>query len=143
MTGNSRVLVVGVLLIVAIVAAVGLYFWQGRNRTPPLPEPKQVHVPDAIPVEDVAVQSDDFDVELRAMRGTGCRADVQVKVEYRSLGESRQLIIGGRLDGDGGEIMRIGRVQRPPVDVDGIDRVTINVLRVYAADEPIERTIND
>jgi len=161
MTGNSRVLVVGVLLIVAIVAAAGLYFWQGRNRTPPLPEPKQVHVPDAIPVEDVAVQSDDLDVELRAMRGTvkpgftdwmcllecrereGCRADVQVKVEYRSLGESRQLIIGGRLDGDGGEIMRIGRVQRPPVDVDGIDRVTINVLRVYAADEPIERTIND
>jgi len=161
MTGNSRVLVVAVLLIVAFVAAVGLYIWRGRNEPPPLPEPTQVHVPDSIPVEGVAVESPDLDVELRAMRGTvnpgftdwmcllecrereGCRADVQVKVEYRSLGEPRQLIIGGRLGGEGGEIMRLGRVQRPPVEVDGIDRVTINVLRVYAADEPIERTIND
>jgi hypothetical protein len=161
MTGNSRVLVVAALLIVAVVAAVGLYFWQGRNKTPPLPEPTQVHVPDAIPVEDVAVQSPDIDVELRAMRGTvnpgftdwmcllecrereGCRADVQVKVEYQSLGEPRQLIIGGRLAGEGGEIMRLGRVQRPPVEVDHIDRVTITVLRVYAADEPYERIIED
>jgi len=157
----SRVLVVAVLLIVAVGVAVGLYFWQGRNEPPPLPEPTQVHVPDAIPVEEVAVESPDLDVELRAMRGTvnpgftdwmcllecrqrdGCRADVQVKVEYRSLGEPRQLIIGGRLDGAGGEIMRLGRVQRPPVEVDHIDRVTINVLRVYAADEPYEQTIDD
>ena len=157
----SRILVVAVLLIVAVVVAVGLYFWQGRNQPPPLPEPQQVHVPDAIPVEEVAVESPDLDVELRAMRGTvnpgftdwmcllecrqrdGCRADVQVKVEYRSLGEARQLIIGGRLDGAGGEIMRLGRVQRPPVEVDHIDRVTISVLRIYAADEPYERTIDD
>jgi len=161
MTGNSRVLAVAVLLIVAVVAAVGLYFWLGRNGPPPLPEPQQVNVPDAIPVEEVAVESPDLDVELRAMRGTvnpdftdwmcllecrqrdGCRADVQVKVEYRSLGEPRQLIIGGRLDGKGGDIMRLGRVQRPPVEVDGIDRVTITVLRVYAADEPYQRTIDD
>jgi hypothetical protein len=161
MTGNSRVLVFSVLLMVAVAAAVGLYLWQGRNQPPPLPEPTQVHVPNAIPVEDVAVESPDLDVELRAMRGTvkpgftdwmcllecrqreGCRADVQVKVEYRSLGEPRQLIIGGRLGGVGGEIMRLGRVQRPPVEVDGIDRVTITVLRVYAADEPYERTIDD
>lgn len=161
MTGNSRVLVVAVLLIVAVVAAVGLYFWRGRDEPPPLPEPTQVQVPDAIPVEDVAVESPDLDLELRAMRGTvnpgftdwmcllecrereGCRADVEVKVEYRSLGEPRQLTIGGRLGGEGGEIMRLGRVQRPPVEVDGIDRVTINVLRVYAADEPFERVIDD
>jgi hypothetical protein len=160
MTGNSRVLAVAAFLIVAVAIAAGLYFWQGRDEPPPLPEPTQVHVPDAIPVEEVAVASPDLNVELRAMRGTvkpgftdwmcllecrereGCRADVEVKVEYRSLGEPRQLIIGGRLGGDGGEIMRLGRVQRPPVEVDGIDRVTINVLRVYAADEPIERTID-
>ena len=161
MTGNSRVLVVAVLLIVAVVAAVGLYLWRGRDVPPPLPEPTQVHVPDAIPVEDVAVESPDLELELRAMRGTvnpnftdwmcllecrereGCRADVEVKVEYRSLGEPRQLTIGGRLFGEGGDIMRLGRVQRPPVEVDGIDRVTITVLRVYAADEPFERIIND
>jgi len=161
MTGNSRVVAVAVLLVVAVVAAVGLYVWRGRNQPPPLPEPQQVQVPDAIPVDDVAVQSPDLDVELRAMRGTvregytdwmcllecrqreGCRADVEVKVDYRSLGEPRRLTLGGHLGGEGGEIMRLGRVQRPPVEVDGIDRVTINVLRVYAADEPYEQIIND
>ena len=161
MTGSSRVLVVAVLLVVAAVAAVGLFVLRGRDQPPPLPEPTQVHVPDAIPVEDVTLESPDLDLELRAMRGTvnpgftdwmcllecrereGCRADVEVKVEYRSLGEPRQLTIGGRLGGEGGDIMRLGRVQRPPVEVDSIDRVTITVLRVYAADEPFERIIND
>jgi len=57
MTGSSRVLVVVVLLIVAAVAAVGLYFWRARDEPPPLPEPTQVHVPDAIPVENVTVES--------------------------------------------------------------------------------------
>jgi hypothetical protein len=161
MTGNSRLLAVAALLIVTVVAAVGLYLWLGREEPTPLPEPQQVNVPDSIPVEEVAVQSPDLDVELRAMRGTvkagytdwmcllecrerdGCRADVEVKVEYRSLGQPRQLTLGGRLEGKAGQIMRLGRAQRPPVEVDSIDRVTINVLHVYAADEPYERTIND
>ena len=161
MAGSSRTRAVAILLIVAVVAAVGLYFLWARNQPPPLPEPQQVQVPDSIPVEEVPVQSPDLDVELRAMRGTvrdgytdwmcllecrereGCRADVTVKVEYRSLGKPLQLTLGGRLAGDGGEIMRLGRVQRPPVEVDGIDRVTITVLRVYAANEPFERIIND
>ena len=161
MAGSSRTPVVAILLIVAVVAAVGLYFLWARKQAPPLPEPQQVQVPDSIPVEEVPVQSPDLDVELRAMRPTlrdgftdwmcllecrereGCRADVTVKIEYRSLGKPLHLTIGGRLDGDGGEIMRLGRVQRPPVEVDGIDRVTVTVLRVYAADEPFERIIND
>jgi hypothetical protein len=161
MTGNSRVLVIAVLLVVAIIAAAGLYLWKGREQAPPLPEPQQVNVPDSIPIEAVAVASPDLDIELRAMRGTvregftdwmcllecrereGCRAEVQVRVEYRSLGEPRQLTLAGRLGGEGGEIMRLGRVQRPPVEVDGIDRVTIDVIRVYAADEPFERVIED
>jgi hypothetical protein len=161
MAGYSRILAVAVLLIVAVVAAVGLYLLWGRNQPPPLPERQQVNVPDAIPVDEVTVESPDLDVELRAMRGIvkpgytdwmcllecrereGCRADVQITVEYRSLGKPRQLTLGGRLAGEGGEIMRLGRVQRPPVEVDGIDRVTINVLKVYAADEPFGRIIND
>jgi hypothetical protein len=161
MAGSSRTPAVAILLIVAVVAAVALYFLWGRKQAPPLPEPQQVQVPDSIPVKEVPVQSPDLDVELRAMRGTvrdgytdwmcllecrereGCRADVTVKVEYRSLGKPLQLTLGGRLGGDGGEIMRLGRVQRPPVEVDGIDRVTITVLRVYAANEPFERIIND
>ena len=161
MTGNIRVLIVAVLLIVAVAAAVGLYLWQGDSEPPPLPERQVVTVPDAIPVEEVAVQSSELAVELVAMRGNvhpdytdwscilecrereGCRADVQVDVEYRSSGEARKLTIGGRLFGEPGEIMRIGRVQRPPVSVDSIDKVTITVLQVFSADNPNERIIID
>jgi hypothetical protein len=161
MTGKSRLPAVAAILIITVAAAVALYLWLGREERAPLPEPQKVNVPDSIPVEKVAVQSPDLDVELRAMRGTvktgytdwmcllecrerdGCRADVEVKVEYRSLGQPRQLTLGGHLEGKPGQIMRLGRAQRPPIEVDGIDRVTINVLRVYAADEPVERIIND
>jgi hypothetical protein len=161
MANHRRLLAVAAVVAAVVVIAVGLWLWRGRSTPPPLPEPQQVHVPDSIPVEGVAVQSPDLDIELRAVRPTvhpgytdwrcllecrergGCRADVQVKVEYRSSGAPRQLLIGGRLDGEGGEIMRLGRVQRPPIQVDGIDRVTITVLEVYDADKPAERIIHD
>jgi hypothetical protein len=155
MSGNIRFIAIAVLLVVAAVVAVGLYLWMGGERTPKeLPPRPTVVVPDAIPVQEVTVQSTEIDLELTAMRGNvhpdytdwtcilecreleGCRADVEVVVEFRSSGEPRQLTIGGRLFGDPGEVMRIGRVQRPPVNVDGIDRVTINVLHIYDKDGP-------
>ena len=161
MTGKSRVPAVAAVVIVAAVAAVALYLWRRGSERPPLPERQEVTVPDAIPVEEVAVQSPELDVELVAMRGNvhpgytdwscilecrereGCRADVEVKIEFRSEGEQRRLTIGGRLAGEPGELMRVGRVQRPPVSVDSIDRVTIEVLDVFSADSPPERIIDD
>ena len=143
----SRRTVLAAVVVVAVLVA-GAWLWRSRTGPPPLPEPKSVTVPDNIPVAEVALASPDLEVVLVGMRGTvhpdytdwacllecrerdGCRADVQLTVEYRSLGEPKKLILGGRLDGEGGEIMRIGRVQRPPVDVDLIDRVSLTVLEV-------------
>ena len=158
MANRGRLLAVGVVVAVLVVA--GLWLWRSRTGPPPLPEPKQIVVPDAIPVEDVAVQSPNLDLKLVAMRGTerpgftdwvcllecrereGCWASVQVTVEYRSAGVPKKLIIGGRLEGDGGEIMRIGRVQRPAIPVDGIDQVTISVLEVFTPGVPPEPIID-
>jgi hypothetical protein len=155
MKGSSRLLAVAILLAVALAAALGVYLWRQWVAGRPLPPPKPpVEIPDSISVEDVPVQSPDLELSLVGMRGTvnpgytdwacllecrerqGCHASVEVRVEYRSLGEPRRLVIGGRLDGEPGEIMRIGRVQRPPVAVDGIDRVDVTVLRVYGKDSP-------
>ena len=46
------------------------------------------------------------------------------------------MCLDGRVDADVGETMRIGRVQRPPVEVDGIDKVTIEKLRSIGEDGP-------
>ena len=151
MTNRGRLLAA---IVVVIVIAAGLWLWRSFSGPPPLPEPKSVTVPDNIPVDEVALASPDLEVVLVGMRGTvhptytdwacllecreraGCRADIQLTVEYRSLGEPKKLLLGGRLDGDGGEVMRIGRVQRPPVEVDSIDRVSLTVLEVHRADAP-------
>lgn len=147
---NRRTLVTVAIAVVAVVV-VGLWLWRANA---PLPEPKQVTVPDAIPVEQVDLTSPDLEVLLVGMRGTvhpdytdwacllecrerdGCRADVQLTIEYRSSGEPKKLVVGGRLDSDGGEIMRIGRVQRPPVEVDSIDRVSLTVLEMHRTNAP-------
>jgi hypothetical protein len=67
---------------------------------------------------------------LECRDNRGCRADVKLEILYRSNGEARTLIIGGRLEGDPGKTMRIGRVQRPPTAVDRVDQVTVEVVAV-------------
>lgn len=153
MANRSRALAVAAVIGVVVIA-VGLWWWRVRSGPPPLPEPKQITVPDAIPVQEVALSSPDLEVILVGMRGTvhpdytdwacllecrepkGCRADVRMTVEYRSAGQPQKLVIDGRLNGAPGEVMRVGRVQRPPVTVDAIDRVSMTVLQVHRADAP-------
>jgi hypothetical protein len=154
MRGSSRLLAVAVLLAVVIAAVLGFYLWQQWQATRPLPPPQApVELPDSFTIDDVPVQSPDLELHLVGMRGTvhpdytdwacllecrereGCHATVEVRVEYRSDGVASRLVIGGRIDGEAGEIMRIGRAQRPPVAVDGIDSVDVTVLYVHADDE--------
>jgi hypothetical protein len=157
MRGSSRLLAVAILLVVVLAAVLGYYLWRQWEATRPLPPPKPpVELPDSFEVEDVPVQSPQLALHLVGMRGTvhpdytdwacllecrereGCHATVEVRVEYRSEGESSRLVIGGRIDGKVGEVMRIGRAQRPPVAVDGIDSVEVTVLRVHTDDEEEE-----
>jgi hypothetical protein len=151
---DRRVLAIGAATAVVVVAMIAFFLWRAPSARRPVRPLPTVTVPDSIPVDNVTVVSPDLEIGLVAMRGTvhpeytdwscilecrereGCRADVQITVEYRSSGKRQKLVLGGRLDASEGEIMRVGRAQRPPVAVDGIDKVSVTVLEVYTEGAP-------
>jgi len=127
--------------VVVVAVVVSVLLWRGCR-------PDQVR-PDATPGEfagdRITLTSPDLDLALLTVRGTaregytewaclvecrewnGCRADVRVRILYVAAGEKRSLTMSGRLDAARGEISRIGRVQRPPVPVDRVDEVIVEV----------------
>ena len=139
MPTRARWMAVVAAVVVTIVIAV--FLWRGFQSAPVPPE-----IP-SFTQEEVTATSPNLAVSEALVRGTvhpgytdwvclleclepeGCRADHRVVVDYRSGGEAQRLMIDGRVDAEMGETMRIGRVQRPPVEVDGIDKVTIEVLK--------------
>ena len=110
--------------------------------------------PSDFEVDRVAVDSPDLAVDLIGVRGTvhpdyidwaclltcaeseGCHGDVQLEIAYRSLGVDQILLIAGRVDAHEGETMRIARAQRPPVPVDRVDRVTLQLASSYRPGAP-------
>ena len=146
MPTRARWMALVAAVVVTIVIAV--FLWRGFQSAPVPPE-----IP-SFTQEEVAAISPDLAVSEVLVRGTvhpgytdwaclleclepeGCRADLRVVIDYRSHGEAQRLMIDGRVDADVGETMRIGRVQRPPVEVDGIDKVTIEVRKSYREGAP-------
>ncbi len=154
MAGLSRPWAVAATVAVAIIVVIGLWLWRSDS-APSVPAgPQQVAAPENFSFEKARLVSPDLKVELMEISGTvhneytdwacilecrnsdGCHADAQLVVEYRSSGEEKKLVLGGRLDADSGEIMRIGRAQRPPVAVDSIERVTLTVIEPRRTDSP-------
>jgi hypothetical protein len=104
--------------------------------------------------ERVELVSNELALDLQAVRGKahesytdwscificresgGCNADVQLEVLFSSAGEERRLILAGRLVGERGDALRLGRVQRPPVNVDAIERLTLRVVDTYKPGQP-------
>ena len=133
---------------VVVTILVAVFLWRGFQSAPVPPE-----IP-SFTQEEVAAISPDLAVSEALVRGTvhpgytgwvclleclepeGCRTDLRVVIDYRSRGEAQRLMIDGRVDADMGETMRIGRVQRSPVEVDGIDKVTVEVRRSYRGGGP-------
>jgi hypothetical protein len=154
MAGHSRPLAVAATVAVAIIVVVGLWLWRSDSAPPAPSGPQQVAVPEDFRFEEARLVSPNLKVELTEVFGTvhseytdwacilecrnsdGCHADAQLVVEYRSSGEKKKLVLGGRLDADSGQIMRIGRAQRPPVAVDSIDRITLTVIEPRGSDSP-------
>jgi hypothetical protein len=151
MSGRNILLAVAVVVAAALV--VGLWLRRDRAETPsPEHSPESTHR--GIRVDDVTLASPDLDVGLVEIRRTthpdytdwscilecreaeGCRADVRLMIEYRSNGASKKILLGGRLDANLGETMRIGRVQRPPVEVESVDRANLSVLETYRSNSP-------
>jgi len=131
--------------VIAVVAA--LLLWRGCRPEPAGP-------PADFASDAVRLVSPDLELEMVSVRGVahpaytdwscllacresrGCRADVKLEIRYRSGSEKRSLIIGGRLEGDTGQTMRIGRVQRPATSVDRIDQVTVSVVAAVKPGAP-------
>ena len=146
MPTRARWMALVAAVVVTIVIAV--FLWRGFQSAPVPPE-----IP-SFTQDKVTVTSPDLAVSEALVRGTvhpgytgwvclleclepeGCRTDLRVVIDYRSRGEAQRLMIDGRVDADMGETMRIGRVQRPPVEVDGIDKVTIEVRKSYREGAP-------
>ena len=95
----------------------------------------------AVDVEQVSgVPRDDYlewSCLLSCRQPEGCHADLRVTVFYRSGGESRDIVLTGTVNVPVGARARLTRVQRPPVPVDGVDRVEIRLTaRRDTADGP-------
>ena len=144
----TRVRWMAVVAVVVVTILAAVFLWRGSRPAPAPPE-----IP-SFTQDEVTVISPDLMVSEALVRGTvhpgytgwvclleclepeGCRTDLRVVIDYRSRGEAQRLMIDGRVDADVGETMRIGRVQRPPVEVDGIDKVTVEVRRSYREGDP-------
>ncbi len=65
---------------------------------------------------------------LSCREPAGCHADLRVTVFYRSGGEDQDIVLTGTVDVPVGARARLTRVQRPPVQVDGVDRVEVRLM---------------
>lgn len=147
MSGRSRWIV---FVVAALVVAAAVVLWLSRRSASGVdPRPEGTHA-----VSDVLTQSPELEIEVETVRWThhpgytdwacllecresdGCRAEVQLVVAYISRGEERRLTIGGRIDAAFGEIVRVGRAERPPVAVDRLDQVTVDVIAAYQQGAP-------
>lgn len=137
---------VSAVLAVAVVALV----WRGCR-----PDvSRRPAVSGEFAVDEITLTSPDLDIELFSIRTTvrpgytdwaclvecrersGCRADVRVRILYRAAGEEHSLSIGSRVDAERGETIRFGRVQRPPISIEEIDEVIVEVVAPYTPGAP-------
>lgn len=104
--------------------------------------------------QDVLVESPNLDVALVSVGGTaqtgytdwacllecrerrGCSAGVRMKIEYLSDGQAEAIFLSGTLHGEKGEVMRLGRAQRPATAVEKVEKITIEVVSAYRPDAP-------
>jgi hypothetical protein len=125
-------------------------FWRGRRLAPTVAP----GLPETFTVSDVPVESPDLKIGIGTVKWTnhpdytdwaciiqcreseGCHAEVQLVVEYLSAGATKRLTIGGQLDAGYGETVRIGRAQRPAVNVERVVGVKVEVLEAFRRGAP-------
>ena len=149
----------GVLAAAAVILAVVVIALVMRcGSDPSSPTSPSTEAAEEFEFDGATLVSPDIAVALIKVRGTslpgytdwaflfecrepeGCNADLMLAVDYRSSGRPEKLYVTGRVNAADGEIMRIGRPLRPPTAVDGVDKITIEMLRSYrdAGPEPTE-----
>ncbi|MDX2438542.1 MAG: hypothetical protein QNL88_16030 [Acidobacteriota bacterium] len=139
-----------VLAAAVIAVAVAFVLWRGRRLEPSAdPDAKTTFAVNNVPVVSPDLNIDvgtvkwtyhpdytDWACLVECREGDGCHAEVQLVMEYISLGKPQRLTLGDRLDAVYGETVRIGRAQRPSVKVDRIERVTVEVLAAFFRGDP-------
>jgi hypothetical protein len=139
--------------LVAIVALALLWrACRSRDDSPPPP-------PTDFATEKVRLVSPDLDLELLEVRGIvnpgytdwacvfscrergGCRAETRVRILYLSAGEKRTLTLSGHFDAARDQKIRVGRMQRPPVAVDRVVEVTVEVEAPFVPGAPRPTTV--
>jgi hypothetical protein len=66
----------------------------------------------------------------------GCHAEIQLVLDYVASGRSQRLTLGGRIDAEFGQTVRIGRAHRSSDVVERVDGVRIEVLSVSRKGDP-------
>ncbi len=145
--GRFRWILLAAVVVALVVAAI---VWRGR-RMNPVADPGS---DGSFSVSDVPVESPELRIDMGTVKWThhpdytdwscliecresgGCHAEVQLVVDYISNGKRERLTLGGRLDAAQGEISRISRAQRPPVRVDRVERVSLEVLEAFRPGAP-------
>jgi hypothetical protein len=148
MLKRSRWLLVAALVVA--MAAAAFIVWRGRKPAPSATPGRQ----ETFTVSDVPVESPQLSIGIGTVKWTrhpdytdwaclvqcrereGCHAEVQLTVEYISGGVKKRLTIGGQVDAGYGETVRIGRAQRPAVDVDRVMGVKAQVLEAFHRGAP-------
>jgi hypothetical protein len=146
MTNGSRWLA-GAAALMVIAVSVILAVRSCPSARPPPPADFRVEAP--------TLESPDMDLELVLVQGVsnprstswscrflcrerdGCRAEIRATIEYRSGGDSRSLTLTKRLYVDRDKSFWLGREQRPPVVVDRVERVIVEVVTPYDPAAPM------
>jgi hypothetical protein len=137
---------IGLLLVVAALALLWRACSSGDHGV--------TQTPTGFTSEKVRLISPDLDLDLLEVRGTvnpgytdwacvfscredgGCRAETRVRILYLSAGEKRTLTLSGHFDAARDQKMRVGRMQRPPVMVDRVVEVTVEVAAPFVPGAP-------
>ena len=145
---SRPLLAIAALLIVALVVVVAL---RASRRSPrPAASPAASFSTASVPVESpdlalevVEVRGDlhegymDWVCLVRCKAPEGCRADLRATVFYRSGGATERITLSGPVDVPIGARARLSSVQRPPHRVDGVDKVSVRVVRRFTAGDPV------
>jgi len=141
-------------LMVAIVAAAivaAFLTWRGCRPAPvDAPLVSQSFTIDGVPVDSPDLEVGPAEVRATSYRGytdwacllecrepEGCRAEVRLVFDWFGDGADGRVVIAGTVDAAPGEMMRIGRADRPPVvGLDRVDRLALDVTRFNRADAP-------
>lgn len=136
-----------VLIVGGVVAWWFLRSSSGRSRPPSGFDSAGIPVesPDLrIGVADVqgVVQGDlmRWSCELICREPDGCRADIVVKVFYRSPAEARKIAFDGKIDLAEGDTATLGGIQRPPDVIEAVERVEVTVRQIFAPGEETDIT---